>query len=132
LPVRTILLDPITGQPMVSTMTVRCINDREAWAEKCRAALSRRDVAIRDFYDLDYAVRVLGVRLDDAEMTELVRHKLAMPGNVAIDVSPDRLAALQGQVDARLKPVLRPADLEAFDVNRAFQLVSDMADRLAD
>ena len=131
-PVRTMLLDPVSGQPLVSPRKVQCVNDMEAWAEKCRAAMTRRDVAIRDFYDVDYAVRMLGLRLDTAELIEMLKHKLAVPGNDVIDVGPDRLARLQGQVDTRLKPVLRAADLNAFDVDRAFRMILELAQRLAD
>lgn len=52
---RTLLMDPINGEPAVPGQAVACINALEAMAEKFRAALSRRNIAIRDFYDLDYA-----------------------------------------------------------------------------
>lgn len=47
----TCLLDPITHRPMEAPFPVRCIAKEEGWAEKFRAALSRREVAIRDFFD---------------------------------------------------------------------------------
>jgi predicted nucleotidyltransferase component of viral defense system len=52
---RTLLLDPVSGRPMIPPVSVPCISRMEGFAEKFRAALSRREVAIRDFYDLDYA-----------------------------------------------------------------------------
>lgn len=129
-PVRTLLLDPISGQQMVPPVVVPCIAKLEAFAEKYRAALTRRDVAIRDFYDVDYAVRKLGIRPQDAELVGLVRSKLAVPGNDPVNLGPDRLVQLRGQLDARLKPVLREPDFDAFDLDRAFKLVSAMAERL--
>ena len=63
---RTLLLDPITREPMAPAVRVPCVSRMEALAEKARAALSRREVAIRDFYDMDHAVRQQGLRLDDA------------------------------------------------------------------
>lgn len=42
----------------------------EAMAEKLRAALSRRDVAIRDYYDVDHAVRRLRPVLRDPDFAE--------------------------------------------------------------
>ena len=56
-PAQTILRNPLTNNPMVKPIAVRCIDKIEALAEKFRAALSRREAAIRDFYDLDHAVR---------------------------------------------------------------------------
>jgi hypothetical protein len=43
----------------------------------------------------------------DKDFLELVRLKLAVPGNEAINVGPDRLAQLRRQLGGRLKPVLR-------------------------
>ena len=42
---------------MVAPVTVRCVDKIEALAENFRVALSRREPAIRDFFDIDYAVR---------------------------------------------------------------------------
>ncbi len=78
---RTALLDPVSGRPMVPPVAVRCISRMEAFAEKFRAALSRREAAIRDFYDIDYAVRRLNLRPQAPALIELVRRKLTVPGN---------------------------------------------------
>jgi hypothetical protein len=43
---------------------VQCLAMQEAFAEKFRAALSRRDAAIRDFYDIAYAVGNAGIKPD--------------------------------------------------------------------
>lgn len=123
----SILLDPLTGQPIVPAVPVRCIARIEAYAEKLRAALSRRDAAIRDFFDVDYAVRTGVLEVDDHRLLSLVRAKLAVPGNTPVDVSPARLATLRQQLDANLRPVLRPGDFAAFDLDRAFRIVSDVA-----
>jgi predicted nucleotidyltransferase component of viral defense system len=123
----SILLDPLTGQPIVPAVPVRCIARIEAYAEKLRAALSRRGAVIRDFFDVDYAVRTGVLEVDDHRLLSLVRAKLAVPGNTPVDVSPARLATLRQQLDANLRPVLRPADFAAFDLDRAFKIVSDVA-----
>ena len=72
---RTILLDPVSGSAMVPTVGVRCISMKEALAEKFRAALTRRDVAIRDFYDIDYTIQQHGLQTEDEELIELVKQK---------------------------------------------------------
>ena len=129
---RTILLDPVSGAPMVPAVPVRCISKAEAIAEKFRAALTRREAAIRDFYDLDYVARKHEVRTEDAELITLVRQKLAVPGNEPVNmVGPDRLAELRGQLDARLKPVLREREFSDFDLDRAYKMVAEMAKAVA-
>jgi predicted nucleotidyltransferase component of viral defense system len=127
---RTILLDPISGEPMVRALSVPCISRSEAMAEKLRAALSRREVAIRDFFDIVYAVRNFGFNPLEASIIEMVRQKLAVQGNEPIDISQDRLASLRQQLDSQLKPVLRVDDFVAFDLDRAFRMVSDVATAL--
>lgn len=128
---RTLLLDPISGLPMTPVVTLSCISRDEAMAEKLRAALSRREAAIRDFYDVDHAVRRLGLRPDAPGLVGLVREKLAVSGNDPADVSAARLAALRTQVESELKPVLRPRDFAEFDLERAFAAVAGMAAALA-
>ena len=124
---RTLLLDPVSDKPAVAELSVRCIDATEALAEKFRAALTRREVAIRDFYDIAHAVKSLGVRPMDDEFLNLIRMKLAVPGNEPVNVGPDRLAQLRGQVDGRLKPVLRRKDFDGFDLVGTFAIVSQVA-----
>ncbi len=96
-------------------------------AEKFRAALTRREVAIRDFYDIHYAVTNLGLATRDVELVELVRQKLAVPGNEPVNISADRLEALRAQMGTELKPVLRQRNFDAFNLAVAFGIVQEMA-----
>lgn len=61
---RTVLLNPIGGEALVDTYPVVALSYAEAMAEKVRAALSRSEVAIRDFFDVDtrYAMPLLILR----------------------------------------------------------------------
>jgi hypothetical protein len=54
------LLHWVHGGAFLETFPVRCLAYVEAMAEKLRAARSRPEVAIRDFSDIDHAVRVAG------------------------------------------------------------------------
>lgn len=126
-PARTLLLDPISSQEAVPPIQVPCISLQEAMAEKFRAAMTRLEPAIRDFYDIDHAVEVRGLKPKEKHFVALVRQKLAIPGNGPVELSAARLAQLQGQVDTILRPVLRPADFNDFDLDRAFTLAKDLA-----
>jgi hypothetical protein len=126
----SILLDPLGGAPLVERVSLRCITMIEALAEKLRAALSRREPAIRDFFDIDWAVGHGMLEPLDATLIGLVRSKLAVPGNAAVDVSTGRLGALRRQLELGLQPVLRQADFDAFDLDRAFTIVSAMAAKI--
>ena len=126
-PAQTILRNPVTNKPMVEPLHVRSIDKSEALAEKFRAALSRRDPAIRDLFDIDYAVRKGGLRTDDVEFIDQVRQKLAIPGNDPVDVGEARLSALRRQVEPQLRPVLRDREFGEFDLDRAFGICERMA-----
>lgn len=99
-PAGTLLLDPLSGQPWLSPLPARCISLDEAFAEKFRSALTRREPAIRDFHDIDYAVRRLGLRPRAARFAALVRRKLAVTGSEPVDISGPRLEALRRQLEA--------------------------------
>ena len=126
-PAQTILRNPLTNRPMVMPLPVRSIDKTEALAEKFRAALSRREPAIRDFFDIDYAVRKGGFRPDNAEFIDQVGQKLAIPGNDPVDVSKTRLDALRRQVEPELRPVLRDQDFAEFNLDHAFEIAVRMA-----
>jgi len=126
----TLLLDPIRGRQIVQSVPLPCISLIEAMAEKFRAALTRRDVAIRDFYDIDHAVRNSGLNPLQPDLLELIARKLEAPNNGAIDVSEARLQALRHQLDAQLMPVLRPQDFSRFALDRAFDVVRAVAGEL--
>lgn len=128
---RTAVLDPVTEQPLIPPIKIPCLSRSEAFAEKFRAALSRREAAARDFFDLDYAVRKLGLRPDEEKLVGLVRQKLAVRGNDPVDVSTRRLADLRHRVGPQLQPVLRTKDFAEFDVERAFRIVAGMAARMS-
>jgi len=129
---KTLLLDPVSGSPLVPAIRLPCLSREEAMAEKLRAALTRREAAIRDFYDIDHAVRRLGVRVQSSEMVRLLRQKLAVPGNEPVDISARRLAILTPQRESQLKPVLRDRDLAEFDLDRAFTIVTEVAGMLGE
>jgi len=129
-PARTLLLDPVSATPLAPVVPLHCLSWQEAMAEKLRAALSRREAAIRDFYDVDHAVRRLGFTALEPGFVALVGKKLRMPGNGPVDVSAARLAALRPQLGAQLKPVLRAVDFAQFDLDRAFRTVAEVAEAL--
>ena len=127
LPARTLLVDPFRQTPAVAPVDVPVLTCRETYAEKLRAALTRREPAIRDFYDIDHGVRSGRLKTDDRRLTDLVRGKLAVPRNDPIDVSARKYEILTRQILAQLRPVLRESDFIAFDLERAFGIVAQIA-----
>jgi len=129
--VRTLLENPFTSMPGVEEFEIVVLTREETYAEKLRAALTRREPAIRDFYDIDYAVSRLGVTLENPHLVGLLKRKLQVPDNDEIDVSNARKKELLSQLETQLKPVLRSSDYDMFDFERAFRMIADLARMIA-
>jgi predicted nucleotidyltransferase component of viral defense system len=125
LPARTLLSNPATSAPVIAPFHVRVLSLREAYAEKVRAALTRREPAIRDFFDVDHAVQKQLLQHLDPDFLQLLKQKLATADPV--DISATRTQRLKAQQEAELKSVLRAADFEAFSLDRAITLLEVIA-----
>lgn len=129
-PARTLILGNEVAEVTIEAPMVTVLSVGETYAEKLRAALSRREPQIRDIYDVWYALKIGVIDLASADLRTLVARKLAVPGNDPVDVSPSKLETLLRQVETGLKAVLRPADHDGFDLRGAYQAVADFAEDL--
>jgi predicted nucleotidyltransferase component of viral defense system len=128
--IRTLLNDPFSRKPAVKEFNVSCMSIEEAYAEKLRAALTRIELAIRDFYDIDYAVQELALDLSKKNFLDLVIKKLTVPGNDPVNITLARKEMLKRQLETELKPILREKDFQQFDLDRAFDRVAQIGARL--
>jgi len=128
--VKTLLNDPFSRKPAVQEFSVLCMSLEEACAEKLRAALTRAELAIRDFYDIDYAVREMGLDLNKKDFIDLAIKKLVVPGNDPMNITLARKEMLRRQLEAELKPILREKDFQQFDLDRAFNLIAEVGSKL--
>lgn len=129
-PAGTILVNPLTGRTTLSRFPVRVMAEEELWAEKVRAAFGRREPAIRDFFDLDYALRTKTLNLSAPDFIALVGRKLAVMGTGPEELTGQKRAELERQVETDLKPVLRTRDIKRFDLNRTWAALTALANRL--
>lgn len=124
---RTLLMNPFTRKSLVPDINLTTLSMKEAIAEKLRAALTRLEPAIRDFFDIDFVASRNMMDLNDQHLFELLVAKLKVPGNPPVDLSQARKEKLKTQINTELKPVLRPSDFESFDLDRAFDIVARMS-----
>lgn len=124
---RTLLRHPISKVGPDTRLSLCVLSLHETYAEKVRAALTRNPPAVRDIFDIDNAVRAGRLNLSQPGFLSLVRQKLAVPGNAAVDTSRARRKSIEDQLETHLKPVLRSSDYVAFDVERAFAEVEKLA-----
>ncbi len=130
LPCRSLLCDPFRREPVLAPISVDTLSLRETYAEKLRAALTRREPAIRDFFDIDYAMRKRLLDINEEDFIKMVRCKLDIPGNQVVDISSQKAGILQRQLRAQLRPVLREKDFASFDLVSVFSAVAELAKRL--
>ena len=129
-PARTLLIDPFKRNESLSAATIFCLSTKEAFAEKIRAALTRKDAAIRDLFDFDHAIRHQKIDLSDTNLLDLARLKLKVPGTNVIDISQPRIDAMRRQLTTELQSVLRPADYAVFDFDQAVARLLELSEVL--
>ncbi|MCX6106745.1 MAG: nucleotidyl transferase AbiEii/AbiGii toxin family protein [Proteobacteria bacterium] len=127
---RTLVQDPFKKVDLLAIASVNCLSVREAFSEKIRAALTRKEPAIRDLFDLDYAIRHKTIDLNDSGLLEYARRKIAIPGTNAIDITASRVEAMRLQLKTELQPVLRQDDYDAFDFDQAVVQIVGLANVL--
>ena len=120
---KTLLYDPFTEQSIIPPIPIKCFSIEELYAEKIRAALTRLNPAIRDIYDLDYAVQINVIDITDKRLLEFLKQKLAVGGTGKIDISESKKQELLIQVNTELKSVLRKKDYDNFNFDRAYNLL---------
>ena len=123
----TIVVNPFSGRHLLPAFTVQAMDMKEAYAEKVRAALTRKEPAIRDLFDLVYAVSKMKLDLDAPDFLIMVRKKLDVPGNKPVGISLEYRRELDWQLEGQLRPVLRPADFDGFNMDEAFEMIVRIA-----
>lgn len=127
---RTLLLDPTTQAPALGDISVKALSLHETYAEKVCAALTRRELAIRDFYDLHHALEKGLIDLEDEALLTLTRLKVTAPNSYPLNEDPERLSRLTSQLEGELRPVLLPEDFSQFDVERIFGKLTSVAEAI--
>ncbi len=126
LPARTLLQDPLSRKPVLSPVNVQVLQLQEAYAEKVRAALTRPDPAIRNFFDIDHALRCGLLDHRNPTIIDLVAKKLLVAEKHPVDLSDSKLKTLRGQLKTQLQPVLRATDYASFDLERVICALREM------
>jgi len=123
----TLLIDPFRETDIIVKFKTQCIAIEEVYSEKLRAALTRRDPAIRDYYDIFYAIKNHELNFLNDFFLSLTKAKLSIPNNEPVMLNTQRKQQLVNQLETELKPVLREQDLADFD----FDLVYDLVEKVS-
>lgn len=68
----------------------------------------------------------MGLDLSKKDFLDLVMRKLTVPGNDPVNITSARKEVLRRQLETELKPILREKDFQRFDLDRAFNLVTQI------
>ncbi len=134
---KTILMDSITHNPVFREFPVVGLSLKEAYSEKIRAVFSRKKPAIRDIFDIHYAIKRRLIEETNKgfikvhEIAPMVKYKLKTL-NRTIDLSDKRKEKLLDQLQTALKPVLRPKDFEEFDFEQAWEWLKTLKQKISE
>lgn len=115
--------DPFTGENLIPANKILSLSLNEAVAEKLKAAISRRDLAIRDYYDLwhiaenrfdfynRHFISIFKQKLVEERYRNDYRYNFGLNG--------DAIELLNRQIETDLMPVIRLG--EQFDLNKVFE-----------
>jgi len=103
------------------------LSKEEAFAEKIRAALTRRQPAIRDFFDVE-KIYLSGFDIFEESFIKLVNRKLSFDHSSNIDLNLEKRKILESQIITDLKPVLKLND--NFLINNSWSLLQKIVDKL--
>jgi predicted nucleotidyltransferase component of viral defense system len=122
---KTLLLNPLFSEPVLPPIKAIALSRDEAYAEKVRAALTRRDPAIRDIYDLWQASELGILPVDDPAWIELAKEKCA-GYDLSTSCSDARKSGFERGIKTDLRPVLKGGATEPFDFNTAWNVVLEI------
>ena len=115
--------DPFSGENLFPFGKVLSLSLNEAVSEKLKAAISRKDAAIRDYYDL-WHIAESGFDFYQDKFIKLFKQKLSDEGYTGdyrqdFGLSADKILFLRNQVDTHLSPVIRAG--EKFDLQKVLE-----------
>jgi len=121
--VRHFFKDPFTGRELLPSNHVICYSLKELVSEKLKAAITRRDFAIRDYYDL-WNIAKTKFDFKDKDFIKLFNKKLKTEkyrGDYKrnFGLSEETITLLNRQIETDLLPVIRIG--ESFNLEQVFK-----------
>jgi len=130
-PVKYIFVHPFTEEPLLDVGQVNCLSLNELMSEKLRAAASRKIIAPRDFYDIDFALRN-NFSLSNKLVMQLFQKKL-QENNASPDLNKykrnlgrtdSEIMDMKSRIETELFDVLTPKEREIFDLDKALSRIN--------
>lgn len=123
----TLLEDPFSRDKVIKPFPVMALSKNETYAEKFRAALTRKNPAIRDFFDIEKILES-GFNIFEESFIELVKNKISFDSHANIDLTLEKRKILESQIITDLRPVLKLN--EDFNLEKTWSSIHDLTKKL--
>ncbi len=127
---RSLLMDPYSETKKARSVNITGLSRQEAYAEKTRAALCRKKLAIRDFYDLDYAITHNLIDISSGAFTALVKKKIHHETHFHDFTDPEIIKFLKFKIKGELEPTLKRSGIAGFHLERITKNLLDLSVRI--
>lgn len=128
--INTLLVNPFTNKPHINSFSFRSLSHNEAYAEKIRAALTTNRLAIRDFFDLDYALKRNILNLKDHNFISLVSKKIHNTESIFFEFNNSTKEYLERKIYTELAPTLRQHEIGDFNLNDVIEKLEELQKKL--
>ncbi|MFC1617018.1 nucleotidyl transferase AbiEii/AbiGii toxin family protein [Candidatus Margulisiibacteriota bacterium] len=112
---------PFTGQNIISEYLIKSISLLEAVSEKIRACLTRKVLAIRDYFDVWYLKKHFKFDFSHVKLKKLIQTKLKQYDSI-IDIKQN-YGLLKRQIKTELEPTLQTNAAVEFDLKETMDFV---------
>lgn len=124
--------DPFTGKDLVPKNNILSLSFREATAEKLKAAITRKNAAVRDFYDLWY-ISETGFNFLSTDFLRIFKEKLEQEqykGDFRFNfgLTKEVVKMLRSQVNKDLAPVIKTG--VSFEIDKVFKRFNNILKRV--
>ena len=126
LAIQSCFVDPVTEEDIFPLQTIQCLAQEEMISEKCRASMTRRTPAIRDFFDLWYLQQQWNNIFIDKTV---IISKCKEVSNLERTIE-NAYKALQSKIDTDLIPMLN--NEWWFDLDSIYQQILELKEMIAE
>lgn len=124
---QTLLEDPFSNKKMLQAFTVTALSRDEAYAEKVCAALTRKNPAIRDFFDIE-KINESGFFLYHDKFIRLIKEKILVDSTANINLTPEKRKELEKQIKTDLYSVLKTGS--AFSIDKTWPILEKICNKI--
>lgn len=124
---RTLIMDPFLNTNVVYPIKITGLSKLEAYAEKTRAALCRKQLAIRDFYDLDFAEQNKLIDFNDPVFIDLISKKIKFESFLHDFNDENVISFLRSKIKPELLPTLKISRADSFNLERIINKLVDLS-----